>query len=69
MIEQQLIHKLQQIVGEDNVLTSRTESELYSYDASLARGGPGVVVFPATTGEVSQVVQAAHGAGVDWVPR
>ena len=69
MIEQQLIQKLQQIVGKDNVLISRAESELYSYDASLARGGPGVVVFPATTGQVSQVVLAAQAASVDWVPR
>ncbi|MGD9010611.1 MAG: FAD-linked oxidase C-terminal domain-containing protein, partial [Desulfobacteraceae bacterium] len=69
MVEQHLIRNLYQIVGEDNVLTSRAQSELYSYDASLARGGPDVVVLPATTGEVSQVVQAAARAGVDWVPR
>ncbi len=29
----------------------------------------GIVGFPATTGEVSQVVQAAQRTGVDWVPR
>jgi glycolate oxidase subunit GlcD len=69
MVERQLVQNLQQIVGKDNVLISRAESELYSYDASLARGGPGVVVLPATTGEVSRVVQAAQMAGVDWVPR
>ncbi len=69
MAEKQLIRNLQQIVGKDNVLMSRAQSELYSYDASLARGGHGVVVFPATTDEVSQVVQAAQKAGVDWVPR
>jgi glycolate oxidase subunit GlcD len=69
MVQQQLIQNLQQIVGKDNVLLSRAQSELYSYDASLARGGPGVVVFPASTSEVSKVVQAAKEAGVDWVPR
>ncbi len=71
MVEQpkELIRNLRQIVGKENVLTSRTHSELYSYDASLARGGPDLVVFPATTSEISQIVKAAHRAGVDWVPR
>ena len=45
------------------------DTELYSYDASLARNQPGVVVFPADTREAAMVVRAAHREGVAFVPR
>jgi len=63
------ISQLQSIVGESQVSVNRVESELYSYDASLAKGHPGIVVFPADTDEVARVVRAAHRAGESFVPR
>jgi FAD/FMN-containing dehydrogenase len=39
------------------------ETELYSYDASLAKGQPGVVVFPGDTNEAAQVVKITRQAG------
>jgi hypothetical protein len=47
MITDSFIRELEEIVGKQNVSVSRANAELYSYDASLARGKPGVVVFPA----------------------
>jgi len=69
MITNQLIDKLRGIVGESHVLVGQAGTELYSYDASLARGKPGVVVFPSDTQEAAAVVLAANQAGVSFVPR
>jgi len=69
MITDDFIKKLQYIVGKEQVLISRTDAELYSYDASLAKGKPSVVVFPGDSHEASQVVRAARTAGVPFVPR
>jgi glycolate oxidase subunit GlcD len=69
MITKQLIDDLRRIVGTTHVSVSRAQTELYSYDASLAKGQPGVVVFPADAGEVSQVVKTIRRAGIPFVPR
>ena len=69
MITDSFIREMKEIVGKENVSVSRANAELYSYDASLARGKPGVVVFPADSTEVARVVQAAHRSGVPFVPR
>ncbi len=69
MIPDKFIHELQEIVGKSQVSVSRTHAELYSYDASLARSKPGVVVFPADSREAARVVMATHRAGIPFVPR
>lgn len=69
MITDNFIRELEEIVGKESVSVSRANAELYSYDASLARGKPGVVVFPADSQEVARVVQAACRAGIPFVPR
>jgi len=69
MISDNFKREMESIVGRQNVSVSRTISELYSYDASLARGNPGVVVFPADGHEVAHVVRAAHREGIAFVPR
>ncbi len=69
MVPAGLIKELRRIVGDRHVSESRTAAELYSYDASLAKGAPGAVVFPADALETSRVVKAAARAGVPFVPR
>jgi glycolate oxidase subunit GlcD len=69
MIPKELIKEMRRIVGDPHVAESRTTAELYSYDASLAKGAPGAVVFPADARETSQVVKAISRAGVAFVPR
>ncbi len=69
MITDQFIDDLQQIVGDTQVSVSRAETELYSYDASLAKGQPGVVVFPGDSHEAARVVKLTRRAGVPFVPR
>ncbi len=69
MVPKELINEMRRIVGDRHVSESRTAGELYSYDASLAKGSPGAVVFPADARETSRVVKAAARAGVAFVPR
>jgi len=69
LISDHFTHEMESIVGKGNVSISRTISELYSYDASLAKGKPGVVVFPANGNEVARVVCAANREGICFVPR
>ena len=60
MDKRQLIKRLEEIVGAENVLSSDVDLELYSYDASLDRARPDVVVLPGTTEEVSKIMALAH---------
>ncbi|MFO7665490.1 MAG: FAD-linked oxidase C-terminal domain-containing protein [Desulfobacterales bacterium] len=69
MIPRSLINNLKRIVGERHVAESRTASELYSYDGSLAKGSPGAVVFPGDTAETAAVISEATRAGVPFAPR
>ncbi len=55
-----LIARLGEIVGPENVLSSHMDLMLYSYDASLEKGTPDVVVLPDSTAEVSAVMALAH---------
>jgi glycolate oxidase subunit GlcD len=69
MVPDTLMGELRRIVGADHVSRSRISSELYSYDASLAKGSPGAVVFPGDAHQTAQVIRAAAAAGVSIVPR
>ena len=57
---QTLIDRLGEIVGPDNVLSSRMDLMLYSYDASPEKGEPDVVVLPGSTEDVSKIMALAH---------
>lgn len=69
MITNSFIREMEKIVGKKNVFVSRANAELYSYDASLARGKPGLVVFPANGHEIARIARAAHRTGIPFVPR
>jgi len=64
-----LIDELRALLGVDRVLDEPVELYLYSRDASLTRGQPTCVVFPATTEEVSAVVRVAEAHSVPIVAR
>ncbi len=69
MLEQTIIEELAAIVGEANVLTSPEDLICYSYDSTFAESRPDVVVSPATTEEVSQVMRVAYEEEIPVVPR
>jgi glycolate oxidase subunit GlcD len=69
MIAESFIRRMEAIVGKKYVRHSNADIELYSYDASLVSGKPGLVVFPSSTEEVSQVMRAAHAEKIPAVAR
>lgn len=59
-LDRKTIRSIQAIVGESGVLTSTAALETYSYDATTeCRGIPDVVIFPASTGHVSEIMKLA----------
>ena len=60
MDTQAFIDSLKEIVGAEYVLSSDMDLALYSYDASLGKGMPDVVVMPRSTEEVSKIMALAH---------
>ena len=69
MERQQLIDELKQLLNPEYVLASDMDLELYSYDASLEKGRPDVVVLPGSTQDVSKVMALAHREKIPVVAR
>ncbi len=68
-MDQQIIAKLEKIVGKKGVLTSPEDLAVYSYDGTFAEGNPDVVVLPETTEQVCKVVEVASQAKVPVITR
>ncbi|MBI5956477.1 MAG: FAD-binding protein [Chloroflexi bacterium] len=69
MLTKLIIREFTQIVGPQHVLTSPEDLVAYSYDGTFVEHRPDVVVSPASTDEVSRVMQVAHREGIPVVPR
>ena len=68
-MDSHFIDQLINVVGKKHVLYTPEDLAVYSYDAAFAEGSPDVVVLPATTEQVSQVVKLAAEARIPIVPR
>ncbi|MEW6672707.1 MAG: FAD-linked oxidase C-terminal domain-containing protein [Thermodesulfobacteriota bacterium] len=60
MDKQKLIERLKEIVDPEYVLTTEMDLALYSYDASLDKAKPDVVVLPDSTEQVSKIMALAY---------
>ncbi len=69
MIDARIIKQFAKIVGKKHVLTSPEDLMCYAYDSTFAEHRPDVVVLPATTKEVSAIVQIANCEAIPIVPR
>ena len=69
MLDKKIIRELAQIVGRENILSSKITLTTYSYDSSPFFGMPGAVVFPTSTEEVVEVVKLANKYGISLTPR
>lgn len=65
----EVINNLRNIVGKEDVLTSRISLEMYSFDSSPYIFRPSAVVFPETTEEVVEIVKLANENNIKIVPR
>jgi glycolate oxidase len=68
-VDPKIVQQLAEIVGAKNVFTSPEDLVSYSFDGTFAEHRPDVVVQPATTDEVSQVVALADREEIAVVPR
>jgi glycolate oxidase len=68
-LELNTVQQIIEIVGEDNVLTNLEERICYSYDGTFQRGIPELVVFPANTQEVAEIVKLANKEKFPVFPR
>ncbi len=64
-----VVRQLRKIAGRDAVLDRPEDVMLYEYDGGLSKGTPGVVVFPQTTEQVSEIVRLAGAAGLSLTAR
>ena len=62
MLAQTVLAQLEEIVGKDNLLTSKMDMVAYSYDATadMPKQTPDVVVFPQTSDMVQAIVRLAR---------
>lgn len=70
MLDQSTLAELSQIVGRENLLTTKEDLICYGFDATPRLGRlPEAVVKPGTTEEISKILQLANRAGFKVVPR
>ena len=69
MDKRRLVKQLEHIVGKRSVIHHPDDLLVYEYDGSVDRGLPAAVVFPASTGEVSRIVDLAGREGLPVIPR
>jgi glycolate oxidase len=65
----EIIEKLRSIVGNDHCTTRLEDLHCYSYDGRSTPAMPEVVVFPDSTGQVSQIMKLASEYRFPVVPR
>jgi glycolate oxidase len=65
-----LIDRLRAVVGRDALLTAPSDLLVYECDGyTIEKNKPDVVVFPASTEQVVEVVKACNEANVPFLPR
>jgi glycolate oxidase len=69
MVSDNVIHELEAIVGQENLLTTPEERWCYAYDATDLAQMPDAVVFPGSAAEICQIVKLANQYGFPVTPR
>ena len=69
MLPDNVIRKLQKIVGVDNMSTDKEDRICYSYDATNQQFLPEAVVFPGNAKEISEIMKLANSESFAVVPR
>jgi len=69
VLNEEVIEKLKEIVGEDDVRVDDPSIYVYSRDATIFQSYPDVVVRPESTEEVSQIVRLAYEHEIPITPR
>lgn len=65
-----LIEEFRRIVGNDGVLSARSELKVYECDGFvIEKNSPDIAVFPTTTQQVAKIVQVCNLHGLCFLPR
>ncbi len=66
----QVAEQLRKVVGNENLITARSELMVYECDGFvIEKNSPDVVVFPRNTADVSEIVKICNAADVPFLPR
>ena len=68
-LDKSLIRSIENIVGKENVLSSKEDLICYSYDATNLEALPDLVVFPKEAKEISEILILANKNGFPVIPR
>ncbi len=69
-IDADLIAELRGILGDDGIVTHRSELNVYECDGwTIEKSAPDAIVLPRTTEQVSAVLKALWRRGIAFVPR
>jgi len=68
-MDQEVIDKLKNLVGEENVILNEIDRICYSRDMSVHQGIPDVVVFATKTEQVSEIMKIANKNKIPVIPR
>jgi len=63
------LDQLRQIVGAEQITTDPADLYSYGYDASKLRALPDCVLFPASSGEIAEILKLANEHRIPVVPR
>ena len=63
MLPASIIKKLRDIVGSENILTSKEERICYAYDATNQQFLPDAILFPRSANEISEIMRLANSEG------
>ena len=69
MLPASIIKKLRDIVGSENILTSKEERICYAYDATNQQFLPDAILFPRSANEISEIMRLANSEGFPVIPR
>ncbi len=68
-MRQEILQKIQGIVGKDRASHEREDLICYSYDATNRKSLPDIVAFPSSTTEVSKILSLANNEKIPVIPR
>ncbi|MFA6805151.1 MAG: FAD-binding oxidoreductase, partial [Candidatus Methanomethylophilaceae archaeon] len=68
-MEQRIIDEIEKVVGKDGYSTSMAVLYTYGFDASIFHNTPDIVVQPASTEQVSEIMKIANRENIPVVPR
>jgi glycolate oxidase len=70
MLSPSIIKQLEEIVGKQDVLTTKEDLSTYSYDGTTTWSyAPEVVVFPTSTAQISRIMKLANDNRIAVTPR